>query len=257
MAYRSKILPPRITKQEQELHIFTNPLENARLYLLAHSDYQAPLTAQSLAKNSKWIVVRNNIHKIRSWRAVDISNVDERLRDWYIFFQIRRELRRAYKDIKQIELRSDFKAVNHFDLPVDPRHSQRFDVRHVRPTDMLYYPSLDREPLVLQSLLYYFSKECAVPYESVFRTFLSNVCLIIHRDQQRLRREAVFRKVALVLTIIAFVILGLMLISLVVSVLGTTSNLKSMYSNDPDGGIEWREPKTILETGFGTTSNYR
>ncbi|CAF5087739.1 unnamed protein product [Rotaria sp. Silwood1] len=188
------------------------------------------------------------MHKIRSWREVDTSNVDEKFRDWYIFFQIRRELRRAQADIKDIEQRSDFVPVRYFELPTDSTHTNRVNVSHVRPTDMLYYPSFDRDPMVLQALLYYFSKECAVPYESVFRTFLTNVCSIISRDRERLRRAAVFRQVALILAIVVFIILGLMLISLLLSVLGTTANLSSMYNNDPDGGIEWREPSTTVET---------
>ncbi|CAF0848210.1 unnamed protein product [Rotaria sordida] len=248
MTYRSKILPHKFTKQEQELRIITNPLEETRLNLLDQDDYQAPLTAHTLVPNSKWIIVRHNLHKIRSWGGIDTSQVDERFRDWYIFLQMRRELRRAHEDIRQIGDRSDFVPVPYFRLPIDPIHTRRFDVSHVQPSDVLHYPSLGRDPIVLQSLLYYFSKECAVPYDSIFRAFLSNICLILYRDRQRIHRVAVLRKVALVIAIIVFIILGLMLISLIVSVLGTTSNLKDMYRNDVDGGIEWRESATTIET---------
>ncbi|CAF2523202.1 unnamed protein product [Rotaria sp. Silwood2] len=247
MPYRSKILQHKCTKQEQELHIISNPLDSARKYSLASDNYLAPLTACKLKPNSKWIIVRNNIHKIRSWRAVDKSNIDKKLWDWYIFFQIRRELRHIQADIKQIEQRPDFVPVHHIEIPAGPTHTECVKVSHVRPTDVLYYPSFDPEPMSVQALIYYFSKERIVTYESVFHPLLSNVCSITNRDRERLRRVAVFRKLALVLGIVVFLIVGLMLASLILSVLETTSNLKNMYSNDPDGGIEWRAPSTTIE----------
>ncbi|CAF5006855.1 unnamed protein product [Rotaria sp. Silwood1] len=86
MAYRTKILPHKFTKQEQELHIISNPFDTTRQYLLQHDDYEAPLTAHTLKPNSKWITVRNNMHKIRSWREVDTSNVDEKFRDCHFYY---------------------------------------------------------------------------------------------------------------------------------------------------------------------------
>jgi hypothetical protein len=242
MARRSKLLSHKIPKQEQELHIITNPLVNSGLSLLDNDDYQAPLTSHTLSPNSKWIIVRNNIHKIRSWGGIDPSKVEKQYREWYLFFQMRRELRRAKKSIQQIEQRPNFIPVHYFDLPLDETHNRHCNVSHVRSSDVLYHPSFGSEPVVLQSFLYYFSKECAVPYTSIFRTFLSDVCSILYQDQQRLNRAAVFRKIALIATIIIFIILTLMLFSLILSVFTTTSKLTYMYKDDPDGGIEWRQP---------------
>jgi hypothetical protein len=248
MSYRSKLLSNKTQKREQELHVFTNPFLNSQQRLLAADDYEAPLTADTLSPNSKWIIVRNNIHKIRSWGGIDPSNVEQRYRDWYLFFQMRRELRRAHEHIRQIEHRPDFVPLQYFYLPTDETHVRRYDVSHVQPSDAIYYPGFDHEPIVLRSLLYYFSKECYVPYNSIFRTFLSDVCSIVYRDQQRFNRVSVLRKIALIITIILFIILGLMLFSLVLSVLKTTYNLREMYGNDPSGGIEWRQPETTLDT---------
>ncbi|CAF1307082.1 unnamed protein product [Rotaria magnacalcarata] len=252
MSHRSKLLSNKFQRQEHELRIITNPIASHRQYSLEHEDYEAPLTANTLLPKSKWIIVRNNIHKIRSWGAIDTSHVDERMKDWYIFFQMRRELRRAQVEINAIEHRPDFRAVRYFNLPVDSTHFKRYDVSHVKPTDSLYYPGLGRDPIVLQSLLFYFSKECVVPYGSMFRTFLSDVCAIIYRDQQQRHRAAVFRKVALSMTIIISIIIALMLASMIFGALKTTSNLATMYRNDPDGGYEWRQPKITL----GTTLDY-
>jgi len=210
-----------------------------RIRLLGIDDYQAPLTSHTLKPNSKWIIVRNNIHKIRSWGGNDASDINEKFRDWYIFFQMRRELRHAQQYIKEIENQSNFTPVRYFYLPISETNTRRFNVSHVKPTDALYYPGLGREPIVLQSLLYYFSKECAVPYHSLFRKFLTDICSILNRERQRLDRAATFRKVALFITIIVFIIIGLMLFSLILSVLKTTSEFNKMYANDPNEKIEW------------------
>ncbi|CAF3333352.1 unnamed protein product [Rotaria socialis] len=252
MSHRSKVLANKFQRHEHELRIITNPIANPRQYLLEHEDYEAPLTANALVPKSKWIIVRNNIHKIRSWGTIDTSHVDERMRDWYIFFQMRRELRRAQAEINEIEHRPDFRAVRYFNLPTDSTHVTRFDVSHVKSTDSVYYPGLGHDPIVIQSLLFYFSKECAVPYSSIFRTFLSDVCAIIYRDQQQRHRAAVFRKLVLSMTVIVSLIIALMLASMIFGASKTASNLAAMYKNDPDGGYEWRQPKTTL----GTTLDY-
>ncbi len=246
MSHRSKVLSQKIPKQEHELHIFTNPFLNSQLPLLQSDDYQAPLSARSLSPNSKWIIVRNNLHKIRTWRRSNTTDENPVVRDWYLFFQTRRELRRAREDIKKVEYRPDFRPVHYFYLPIDDRRKQRYNVSHVQPSDALYYPGFGHEPIVLQSLLYYFSKECAVPHNSIFQSFLSDVCSIIYRDRQRLNRQAVLRKVALVITILVSILIGLMLFSLVLSVLKTTSDFKRLYENDLSGGIEWQPAETTV-----------
>lgn len=255
MTHRSRVLSPKRPKQEQELRILSNPIDQTSKQLLQFDDYQAPLTPGILSPKSKWLLVRRNLHKIRSWGPPQhLDNVDPRCRDWYIYFQMRRELRRAQVEIRTIQSRPGFVPVHHFKLPTDSVHSRRYDVSHVQATDALYYPSFGPEPIVLQSLLYYFSRECAVPYESVFRTFLSDVCSIINQDRQRLNRAAVFRKVALVFAVIVFVLIGLMLLSMVFGALTTTSNLKQMYRNDPDGGVEWRSSQPTLEANLNPLS---
>ena len=243
MASRSRILPAKFRRNEQELHILTNPLVESTRSVF--DDYQAPLTAHSLAPNSKWLLVRNNLHKIRSWGgARRLSGLDERFQDWYIFFQMRRELRRAQMDIKTIQDRPDFKPVRHFSLPIGPDRFERYKVSHVEPSDVIYYPGSGPEPIVLESLLYYFSKECKVPYSSIFRGFLSDVCSILDQDRERQNRVAVFRRIALALAVIVFVILGMMFLTLIFSTLKTISNIDEIYRFDMDGGIDWRPPST-------------
>jgi hypothetical protein len=254
MSHRPKVTALKLPKQEQELRIITNPLaDKNRRRVLQADDYVAPLSARSLKQSSKWIIVRNNIHKIRSWGGLKrMSVIDQRFQEWYLFFQMRRELRRAQEQIKTIQSRPDFVPVHYFDLPVDETHVRRYNVSHVKESDAIYYPGFGREPIVLQSLLYYFTEECHVPYNSIFRTFLSDVCSVLNRERERINRAAVFRKVALIVAIAVFIILALMLFSLVLSVFTTTSKLSQMYQFDSDGGVEWRQSKTTL----GTTLDY-
>ena len=243
MTHRSRVLVPKNHRQEHELRVITNPLLEPQIDVLRASDYQAPRTAMGLKPNSKWLVVRNNLHKIRSWAGVRrISTLDPRLQDWYAFFQMRRELRYAQQQIETIQSRPGFIPVHHFKLPIDARRQQRFNVKHIQSTDALYYPDFGKDPIVLQSLLYYFSEECAVPYESIFLNFLSNVCSMINHEEERHVRVTIFRRVALAIALVVFIILGVMFCSLILSVLKTTTNLQRMYHNDPDGGIDWRPP---------------
>lgn len=247
MSYRLKTLSFKNKKKtrrpEEELHVFTNPFLNSQLRTLDNYDYEAPLTAKTLAPNSKWIIVRENLHKIRSWRGIDVSKVQKPYRDWYVFFQMRRELRRAQYHIKQVEQQENFTPVRYFYLPIDANNKRRYNVSHIQPSDAIYYPGLGREPIVLQSLLYYFTKECAVPYDSTFRGFLGDVCSIIYQERQRLERVAVFRKVALFIATIVLTIIGLMLFSLILSVFKTTSDFRQLYDND----LDWTQPETTLK----------
>lgn len=249
MSTRSKILSNKNKnkKQEQELRIFTNPFLNSQLRLLEDDDYQAPLTANSLKPNSKWIIVRNNLHKIRSWGGIKSSDAHGPMGEWYIFFQMRRELRRAQEYIRQVEQKASSSPIHYFYLPIDEKRRQRYNVSHIQPTDALYYPGLGHEPIVLQSLFYYFSKECAVPYNSTFRVFLADVCSIINQEQRRINRVAVFRKVALLIAIIVFIIIGLMLVALIFSVLKTTSDFRQFSDDDLTTGFNWEQPTTTLK----------
>ena len=243
MTHRSRVLLPKKHRQEHELRVITNPLLVPEIDVLRASDYQAPRTANGLVPNSKWLVVRNNLHKIRSWGgARRISTLDPRLQDWYAFFQMRRELRYAQERIETIQSRPNFVPVHHFKLPIDARHQKRYNVKHIQSTDALHYPDFGKDPIMLQSLLYYFSEECAVPYESIFLNFLSSVCAMINHDQQRHVRVTNFRRVALAIALVVFSILAVMFCSLILSVLQTTATMQRMYHNDADGGIDWRPP---------------
>ena len=255
MTHRSRVLLSKRPRQEQELRILSNPTDQASTKLLKIDDYQAPFTSGILSPQSKWLLVRRNLHKIRSWvPPKQLDNVDPRCQDWYIYFQMRRELRRAQEDIKTIQSRPDFVPVRYFKLPTDEEHTRRYDVSHVQAKDALYYPSFGPEPIVLQSLLYYFTRECAVPYESIFLAFLANVCSIIDQDRIRLNRVVVLRRVALIVAIIVFAFLGMMFLSMLFGALTTTSNLRQMYLNDPDGGAEWKAAQQSLEANLNSLS---
>ena len=229
MSHRSRILFSKKNKQE-ELHIFTNPLLDSRLpiHVSNGDDLQAPLISPRLSPNSKWFIVRKSIHKIRSWGGISPSDPNQPLADWFSFFQMSRELRHVQEDIRQVTNRPDFTPVRHFCLPTDNRHKKRFNVSHIQPMDTLYHPAFGHDPMLLQALLYYFSKECVVPHNSIFRPFLSDVCTVISRKREQLDRVTALRKFALALTIIVFLILFLMLFLLLFSALKTTWNLQSV-----------------------------
>ena len=228
-------------KQEYELRIIANPMINPQFSTISQDDYEAPLTSFHLLPHSKWFIVRNNLHKIRTWGGMQSNETSPHIRDWYLFFQTRRELRRVQDHVKNIQNRPNFRPVQYFYLPTDETHRRRFTVSHVKSTDALFYSGFGKEPVAIQSLLYYFSKECAVPYNSVFRPFLSDVCSIVYHDRQQITRVAVFRRVAFAVTIIIFLILALMFVSLILSVLKTTSDFYELYDTDPHGGLDWIE----------------
>ncbi|CAF1396351.1 unnamed protein product [Rotaria sp. Silwood1] len=251
MSHRSRLLSRKIPRREREAHVvidspssITKPSTTAPL--LSDYDYQAPSTYHSISPRSKWIIVRNNIHRIRCMGDLRrVSGVDKPIRDWYLFFQMRRELKRAEDQIRAIQYRTDFTPVRHFKLPIDATHTRRYNVSHVRPNDGIYYAGLGTEPIVLQYLLYYFSKECKVPYDSIFYSFLSDVNAVLAANRQRMNRVVVYRKVALIITLIIFSIIIIMFFSLILSVLTTTSNLRQMYKNVHDEDMKWRSSKTF------------
>ncbi|CAF3179642.1 unnamed protein product [Rotaria socialis] len=245
MSIRSRPILRKVPPHETESHVTIDTSTFSRAAsvntpLLLADDYQAPATSHALYPNSKWLLVRNNMHKIRGWGAVKrISMVDQPFQDWYLFFQMRRELKRAEEQIRAIEYRKDFTPVRHFQLPIDATHVRRYNVSHVGPNDGIYYAGLGTEPIVLQYLLYYFSNECSVPYDSIFYTFLSDVNAVLHTNRERIHRVVVFRKLALILALAVFVIIIIMFFSLILSVLTTTSNLRQMYRNDLDEDTKW------------------
>lgn len=220
-------------KRERESRIVvTSDAPLRKPLLLPSDDYQAPLTAYALPSTSKWLIVRNNIHKIRSWGMIRRLSANQPFQDWYLFFQMRRELKRAEDQIRALQYRPDFEPVHYFELPIDEMRVQRYNVSHVRPTDGIYYAGLGSEPIVLQYLLYYFSKDCPVPYNGIFYSFLFDVNSVLDTNRKRINRVVVFRKLALVLALAVSILLLIMFFSLILSVLTTTSNLREMYRQD-------------------------
>jgi len=244
MPYPSKKLKRNIPKREQESHINIKPLLNSKDVstkpsVHSNSDYKALPRPYSLSPKSKWHIVRNNIHKIRIWGGIRrISVMDQPCQDWYLFFQMRRELKRAEEQIRAIQNRPNFTPVRHFDLPIDEIRVRRYNVSHVQPTDGIYYGGLGSDPIDLEALLYYFSKECVVPYNSIFYSFLCDVNSVLDTNRQRIQRVVVYRRVALMFALAIFVIIIIMFFSLILSVYTTTSNLREMYTIDSGEEME-------------------
>ena len=251
MSNHPKKILRRVPKRELESPVVSRLPAAVKRPLLKEVDYHAPLTAHTLAPNSKWIIVRNNLHAIRSYGIMKrMSVVDPPFRDWYLFFQMRRELKRAEEQIRAIKYQPDFKPIHYFDLRVNKEQFLHFNVSHVRPNDGIYYAGLSAEPLVLEYLLYYFSKQNPVTYDSLFYSFLSDVNSVLYTNRQRIQRVVVFRRVALIIALAVFIIIIIMFFSLILSVITTTSNIRAMYRDDPDGGIEWRQSNAYLSADY-------
>ncbi|CAF1129374.1 unnamed protein product [Rotaria sordida] len=237
MSTSPRLLVRKNLKGKKESHVIIGSPTvstniSSRAPLLTGYDYQVPRTAHSLAPQSKWIIVRNNLHQIPNWNAVErISVVDRPFQNWYVAFKVRHELKRVQEKICAIQYRLNFKSVHYFYLPTDEIGVRRYNVSHVQPTDGIYYAGLGSEPINLQCLLYYFSKECIVPYNSLFYPFLCDVNSVLDTNRKRIQRVVVFRKVSLIMTIAIFTIILMMFFSLILSVLTTTSHLRQMYKN--------------------------
>jgi hypothetical protein len=251
---RLKTILRKIPKREQESYVNSITDLTVKTALLSTDDYQAPLTSYSLSPTSKWLIVRDNIHKIRNWGDTKgILRDDDPSGKLYRLLQMRRELKRAEDHIRAIQYRPDFIPIRHFELHINEKKVKRYNVSDVQPTDGIYYRGLGSEPIVLQNLLYYFNKECPVPYGSIFHSFLSDVIAVLYTNRERLKRVAVFRRLALFVTITFSVILFLMFISLILSVITTISNFKQMYKNDYEEEMKWHRP----ESAFPTTLIYK
>ncbi|CAF4022327.1 unnamed protein product, partial [Adineta steineri] len=126
----------KLSKHEHESRIIVDTNKSIRKLVVSSDDYEAAVQAHTLSPKSKWLVVRNNIHKIRSWGLIRrMSVIDQPFQDWYLFFQMRRELKRAEDKIRAIQYRSDFVPVHYFELPLGDARVQRYNVSHVKPTD--------------------------------------------------------------------------------------------------------------------------
>ncbi|UJR36747.1 hypothetical protein I4U23_029462 [Adineta vaga] len=242
---RTRLL--RVPKQEQEIHVITNPSDrnhssaqgrisrSSSRKRLTSDDYEAPLTAKSLRPKSHWIIVRRNLHRIR-FMGYNSRARDSNLPGFYLGLQMKRELKRAQEEIKNIDKEESFHAVKHFALAVDNKRTKTYDTSHVKPEDALIYDRLGEEPLALQNLLYYFSKQ-DVPHGTVFWDFLNEVNRVLNMKRKRTVLVERLRKLALTLSIICYAIIGFMFFLLIVSVITTATKM-----NDPE--LKWLESES-------------
>jgi len=238
---------PRLTrapKQEVEIRLIDNPIESRSSLTSSYEpstplqrerltgyDYQAPLTSHSLVPNSKWLIVRRNIHRIR-FMGFNETNRENRLPDFYLGLQMTRELKRAQEEIKNVDKEEDFHIIKAFSLANDSKGMRKtFNTSHVKPNDALIYDRLGEEPLALQNLLYYFSKQ-DVPHGTVFWNFLNEVNQVLNLNRKRTVLVQRLRRLALTLAIIVYSFIGLMFIMMIVSVITTATKM-----NDPE--VEW------------------
>jgi hypothetical protein len=230
----------RVPKQEHEVHVISNPTEerdsliskNSQRRRLVSDDYQAPLTSRNLPPTSRWLIVRRNLHRIR-FMGYNERRRDSNLPDFDIALQMNRELKCALDTIKNIHKEKNFHAVKTFALVVDAKRSITYDTSHVKPDDALIYDRLGEEPLALQNLLYYFSRQ-DVQYGSLWWDFLNEVNRVLNMKRKRMVLVQRLRKLALTLAIILYSIIGFMLILLLISVISTATKM-----NDPE--VQWTE----------------
>ncbi|CAF3179680.1 unnamed protein product [Rotaria socialis] len=239
---RSRLV--RMPKQEEEIHVISNPLDmdepslpmlpltrlQKQREVLTTDDYQAPLTSFSLQPHSRWLIVRRNLHRIR-FMGFNSRGRQSQLPDFYLGFQMTRELKRAQDEIKNVDKQKDFYAIKQFTLAGELGTKKVFNTGHVTPDDALIYDRLGEEPLALQNLLFYFSKQ-EVEYGTVFWDFLSEVNHALNLKRKRSALVQRLRRVALWLAIILYVCIGLMFCLMIISVITTATKL-----NDPE--VEW------------------
>jgi hypothetical protein len=248
---RTRIL--RHPKREHEVHVITNPSDSSNLTALlsrssksqnaslasnkqrqqlADYDYEAPYTAHALRPDSRWLIVRRNLHRIR-FMGYNERKPDSTSPGFYIGLQMKRELKRAQDEIKNIDKEKNFHAVKQFVLAVDNKRTKTYDTSHVKPDDALIYDRLGEEPLALQNLLYYFSKQ-DVSHGTLFWDFLNEVNHVLDLKRKRTVRVERLRKLALTLAIVFYCIIGIMLFLLIISVITTATKM-----NDPE--LKWME----------------
>ncbi|CAF1307099.1 unnamed protein product [Rotaria magnacalcarata] len=249
---RTRLL--RQTKTEQEIHVITNPSDvndTVNIPLVHRSskvkastatnrqkrsinpDYEAPLTSGILSPHSHWLIVRRNLHRIR-FMGFNERGRDDNVPNLYLGLQMKRELKRAQEEIKNIDQEENFHAVKQFVLAVDNRRNKTYDTSLVKPEDALVYDRLGEEPLALQNLLYYFSKQ-DVPHGTIFWEFLNEVNRVLNMQRKRTVLVQRLRKLALTLAVICYCLIGLMLLLLIISVITTTTKM-----NDPE--VQWMQP---------------
>ena len=238
----------RIPKQDHELHILTNPLEEydqidssspptittpRQLTNLDSSfDYQAPLTAHSLRANSRWVIVRRNLHRIRYMGSNNVER-EGGMTNFYLTFQMVRELKRAQEEIKNIDKERDFYVIKEFSLDGHSGGTKRFDLRHIKSNDALIYDRLGEEPLSLQNLFYYFSKQ-KVEQGTTFYDFLYEVNQVLNLKRKRTVLVKRLQRLALTIAIIIGSFIGLMFIVMIIASIATLTRM-----NNPE--VKWMD----------------
>lgn len=251
MAQKHRTRFARVPKEEQEVHVFSNPLNEynkteslspppppPRLMPTTSSldvyDYQAPLTAKLLRPDSRWLIVRRNLHRIR-FMGFNEGEKEGRLPNFYLGLQMTRELKRAQDEIKNVDKLDDFRVITEFSLAKEGGSTKKFDTSHVKPDDALIYDRLGEEPLSLQNLLYYFSNQ-DVPHGTVFWNFLYEVNNVLSLKRKRTVLVQRLRRLALTLAIVLYSFIGVMLSLMVISVVLTVTKM-----NDPE--VEWMDQR--------------
>lgn len=243
----------RLPKQENEIHLINNPLEQLQLSDSLDSssgsrrrvtdyDYQAPLTAHSLRPNSKWLIVRRNLHRIR-YIGGNETEGSTKLPDFYLGLQMVRELRRAQEEIMNADKHEDFRVIKLFELDYGKAKTKKFDISHIKPDDALIYDRLGEEPLALHNLLYYFSKQ-DIQQGTVFWDFLREVNQVLSLQRKRTVLVQRLRRIALTLAITFYIFIGLMFFLMIVSFISTATRM-----NDPE--VRWTNDivdETLLRT---------
>ena len=231
----------RLPKHEQEIHVLENPLSSRdsggpvspTKSTGQQDDYQAPLTAITLLPNSGWLVVRRNLHRIRFLGKKD-GGQQTQLPDFYLGLQMTRELKRAQEEIKNVDKEENFHAIKQFALAMGKERKKTFDISHIKPDDSLIYDRLGEEPLPLQNLLYYFSKQ-DIQQGTVFWEFLNGVNQVMNLKRKRTVLVQRLQRLALTFAMIIYAWIGGMLFLLIVSVITTATRM-----NDPE--VLWTEP---------------
>ncbi|CAF1448731.1 unnamed protein product [Rotaria sordida] len=243
-------------KQEQEIHVIDNPFEKhdkqqspktiqpssllrKETSVLTRDNYEAPLTAESLRSNSRWLIVRQNLHRIRFMGFNNLSK-EERLPDLYLDLQMIRELKRAKNEIKNVNKDKDFHIVKTFSLAAESGEPIVFNTSHVTPNDALIYDRLGEEPLLLQNLLYYFSKE-KVEKGTPFWDFLIRVNEVLNLKRKCTVIVQRLRRLALTLAIMFYSIIGFMFCLMIVSVIITATKF-----DDPE--VQWMNNNVEVST---------
>ena len=237
MAQSTRTRLVRLRRQEHEVHMISNPMESfdeppSPRPRLVSDDYEAPLTAETLRPNSRWLIVRQNLHRIR-YMGLTENSKQGAMPDLYLGLQMTRELRRAQLKIQNADKEEDFHVIKQFELALDKVRTKKFDTSHVKPDDVLIYDRLGEEPLSLHNLLYYFSKQ-DVQKGTVFWDFLSEVNQVLSLQRKRTVLVQRLRRIAFILAIIVYTFIGLMFASMIISAITTITRM-----NDPE--VRWAE----------------